>query len=615
MNDMNLETLQATIARKAVAHLSPQLFERANRLLVSKAISEFAHELLLDPRAGEKQALTMDYQIDVPGSDIRYAFRARRMALDHWHVDPQSIMCHQAGTSASPDAITFVIQFADALGIGAAMLPVYLEELSSILYAAVWKMSAKPHRAADLARADFQTIETGMTEGHPVFVANSGRIGFDGADFAAYAPEAAAPMPLVWIAVRRDQAQFRAVEGLDYDRLIDEELGRDVRAGFEAIIMRAAKRPADYFLMPVHPWQWLNRIAIGFAALIARGDIIHLGSSPDRYQPQQAIRTFFNASNPGKRYVKMALSILNMGFELMRGLSPEDMATAPAFNDWIARTLADDPVLAALGFTLIREVATLSYRNPYFEAALPGRSGYKGMLAALWRDSPVGLIGPGERLMTMAALLHRDTIGAPLVGALISASGLNADEWIRRYLRAYFTPILHCLYAHDIIFMPHGENVILVLADHAPVRIIMKDLAEEIRILTDGEGLPPEVRRNSAEPADDMRLDGIFTDVFDCYFRHLAALLDEAGLLPETGFWSLVAECVETYQAGQPGLGDKFARFDLFADSFPRNCINRLQLRDNRQLIDPTDPNKGFRFVGRLTNPISGLRRGAAPGR
>ena len=32
-----------------------------------------------------------------------------------------------------------------------------------------------------------------------------------------------------------------------------------------------------------------------------------------------------------------------------------------------------------------------------------------------------------------------------------------------RYLDAYLAPLLHCFYAHDLAFMPHGENVILVL--------------------------------------------------------------------------------------------------------------------------------------------------------
>lgn len=65
--------------------------------------------------------------------------------------------------------------------------------------------------------------------------------------------------------------------------------------------------------------------------------------------------------------------------------------------------------------------------------------------------------------MTMAALLHVDPQGRALLPELIQASGLDAGTWLERYVDAYLTPLIHCFYAHDLVFMPHGENVILVI--------------------------------------------------------------------------------------------------------------------------------------------------------
>ena len=62
--------------------------------------------------------------------------------------------------------------------------------------------------------ADFQTIEGAMTEGHPCFVANNGRVGFDAVDVAAYAPETGPRLRLQWLAVHRElrhNARIRAV--------------------------------------------------------------------------------------------------------------------------------------------------------------------------------------------------------------------------------------------------------------------------------------------------------------------------------------------------------------------------------------------------------------------
>ena len=47
-----------------------------------------------------------------------------------------------------------------------------------------------------------------MTEGHPCFVANNGRLGFGIADYRAFAPEAGAPVQLDWIAVHREQGRL-----------------------------------------------------------------------------------------------------------------------------------------------------------------------------------------------------------------------------------------------------------------------------------------------------------------------------------------------------------------------------------------------------------------------
>lgn len=598
--------------QRVVGHLEPEAWARANRHLVRKAIAEFSHEMLLEPRQVRSDGAWGHYVLEAPGREVEYAFRARRMRLDHWQLDPASIERRVGGRPAPLDALAFIIEFRESLGIREAMMAVYLDEISSILYASAYKQVLKPHRAADLARADFQAIETGMTEGHPTFVANSGRIGFSTVDYPVYAPEAAGPISLVWLAVHRRNAAFSSISALDYGRLMEEELGADGVRDLEARLLKQGLDPASYYLMPLHPWQWFNRVSMSFAAEIASRDIVCLGPSADLYQPQQSIRTLFNLSRPGRRYVKTALSILNMGFMLTRGLSPEDMAATPAVNDWLTGIVDRDPYLRANGFALIREVAAIGYRNGYYEAALRADSPYKHMLSALWRESPVNLLRPGERLMTMAALLHLDAEGDSLAAALVEGSGLGGEEWVRRYLRAYLAPILHCFYAYDVVFMPHGENVILVIEDDAPVRIVMKDIAEEMRILNDGAGLPPEVRRNAIVVEDAFRLNGVFTDVFDCFFRYLAAILDEKGVLPEARFWDLVSDCVREYQRAVPEFADRFRRDDLFAPEFPRNCINRLQLRDNRQLLDPNDPDKGFQYAGTLRNPLAAPESGEA---
>ncbi|MFI8169442.1 IucA/IucC family protein [Streptomyces sp. NPDC085931] len=583
----------------AVAHLSPHRWARANRLLIRKALAEFAHERLITPEA------TADGTYVVRSDDglTRYTFTATVRALDHWQVDAESITRHRDGAELPLAALDFFIELQQSLGLSDSILPVYLEEISSTLSGTCYKLTKPRTTAAELARADFQTIETSMTEGHPCFVANNGRLGFGIHEYLAYAPETASPVRLVWLAAHRSRAAFTAGVGIEYESFVRQELGAQTVERFHAVLREQDLDPADYLLIPVHPWQWWNKLSVTFAAEVARRHLVCLGEGDDEYLAQQSIRTFFNRTSPEKHYVKTALSVINMGF--MRGLSAAYMEATPAINDWLAQLIEGDPVLKASGLSIIRERAAVGYRHLEYEQATDRYSPYRKMLAALWRESPVPSLQEGEQLATMASLVHVDDEGASVAGALIERSGLAPTEWLRRYLQAYFTPLLHSFYAYDLVFMPHGENVILVLKDGVVQRAIYKDIAEEIAVMDPDAVLPPTVERLRVEVPEDKKLLSIFTDVFDCFFRFLAANLATEGILPEDDFWRTVAEVTRAYQESAPELADKFEQYDMFAPEFALSCLNRLQLRNNQQMVDLADPSGALQLVGNLKNPIA----------
>ncbi|MFJ4213427.1 IucA/IucC family protein, partial [Streptomyces hydrogenans] len=564
-----------------VAHLTPERWADANRALVRKGLAEFAHERLLNPQElGESR-----YRVLSDDGATEYRFTADRFALDHWQVYPESISRHRGDEQLPLDALQFVTELRGALGLSDEILPVYLEEISSTLAGTAYKATKPRVSAAELARADFQAIETGMTEGHPCFVANNGRLGFGVDEYRAYAPETASPIHLVWLAARRDRAAFTAGAGIEYETFIRAELGDAAVDRFAGILTARGLDPADYLLMPAHPWQWWNKLSVTFAAEVAQQRLVYLGEGEDAYLAQQSIRTFFNTADPAKHYVKTALSVLNMGF--MRGLSAAYMEATPAINDWLAQLIESDSVLGAARFSIIRERAAAGYRHLEYEAATDRYSPYRKMLAALWRESPVDRLADGERLATMASLLHVDHAGASFAGALIKESGLEPEAWLRKYLDAYLLPVLHCFYAYDLVYMPHGENVILVLDERGAVdRAVFKDIAEEICVMDPDAVLPPAVERIRADVPEDMKLLSVFTDVFDCFFRFLGATLAAEGVVGEDVFWRTVAECVKGYQESKPELADRFAQYDMFAETFALSALNRLQLRNNRQMVD-----------------------------
>ncbi|WP_435262556.1 GNAT family N-acetyltransferase [Tenacibaculum sp. nBUS_03] len=603
-----MNTLDNVVSpQQAIEHIQPEVWQKSNKLLIKKAICEFSHELLIKPTL--VSSLTNgwnQYLIKTDIENIEYRFEAKELALNHLMINEETIVKIENDVILELDAILFIKEFKTTLGIDNEKMPVYLEEIISTLYGSAFKIVKGNPSSKELATADFQTIEQSMTEGHPGFVANNGRIGFDSSDYRSYAPEAGNSFSLLWLAGHKSKAVYAAIEKLPYKELITQELGEGTINHFNKVIQDKGYKPDDYLFIPIHPWQWFNKLATIFAPEIAKGDLLCLGYGPDQYLAQQSIRTLFNISNPKKFYTKSALSILNMGF--MRGLPLYYLGTAPKMAVWLENLLYNDPFIKETGFRMLSEIGSVSYVNSYFEE-FGVHNDYNKMLASLWRESPYATVSEGQKPLTMAALLHIDHNGKPLLPEIIKSSGLTIENWLIDYFKAYLSPLVHCFYQYDLVFMPHGENIILVLEDNKPIKILLKDITEEAVILNPEVELPDHLKRMYAPVPEDVKLLSIFTDIFDGFFRFLTPILEEHSGFSEQSFWKLVADNIQEYQNANPQFSDKFKQYDLFADTFKLSCLNRLQLNNNKQMIDLDDPVVLLQFAGNLTNPIAVFKK------
>lgn len=92
-----------------------------------------------------------------------------------------------------------------------------------------------------------------MTEGHPCFVANNGRLGFGVHDYRAYAPETASPVRLVWLAAHRSRAAFTAGVGIAYESFVRDELGAETVERFDGILRERGSTPRTTSSYPSTP--------------------------------------------------------------------------------------------------------------------------------------------------------------------------------------------------------------------------------------------------------------------------------------------------------------------------------------------------------------------------
>jgi siderophore synthetase component len=591
------------IPKNSITHLSRDRWARANVSLIRKAICEFVHERLIQFEIIESNTDGWSKYVISPNEKTSYTFLAKPLPLDHLIIDTDSI---KKSSDEDLDALIFIKEFRHQLGISDSQLPYYLEEINSTLNGAVFKLNKGNPGAEFLAsEADFQTIEKSMTEGHPCFVANNGRIGFNSEDYRAFAPEVGAEFSLVWLAGHRNHSIYTGKPDLPYEKLISQELDSATIEAFHKQIEDQGYDANEFILFPVHPWQWYNKIATTFASEIAKGNLLCLGYGPDLYQAQQSIRTMYNTSNSTKFYTKSALSVLNMGF--IRGLSLNYLRSAPEMAVWLEELLYNDPYIVKTGFRMLGEIASAGYINPYYDE-FGSRCSHNKMLATLWRESPASTLEEGQRAMTMAALLHVDDNGKAFLPELISVSWLSTEAWLHAYLDAYLSPLLHCFYQHDLVFMPHGENIILILENQIPKRILLKDITEEAVILSKDVKLPENLSRMYMEVPEDVKLLSIFIDVFDDFFRFMTEILETQIGFSCDKFWKVVADNIRHYQETFPQLEPKFKKYDLFAEEFKLSCLNRLQIRNHRQMIDLDEPVGKLQMPGLIKNPLAQFR-------
>ncbi len=594
---MNIETIPH------IEVFTAAVWEKVNINLLAKSLAELMHEDVAKPEitGSEKEGIT-HFKLTTDLPEVHYTFSAYPRLLEYWHIEKESIQRWENGTaSPAKDVLCFFMELQKTFGIDSFTLAKYTEELLNTLYADAHLYTREKLTAAELTQADYQTIEHQM-EGHPWVIANKGRVGFNNSEYHKYAPEANKNTDLYWLAAHKKRAAFNALETINFNDFYTEELGAEVYNKFQEKLRDMKLIVEDYVFIPVHPWQLNNKILLQFHQDLANQYLVILGKSDDVYSPQQSIRTFFNLSYPSKHYVKTAISILSTGN--IRGLSPKQMDIAPRVTKWVKEMLDKDPYFEEKEVVLLGEVATVSYRHPQYNSITDSPYHYREMLGALWRESAEKYRKPNENLMTMASLLYIDDNDRPFLQELINVSGLSTQRWLEQYLEVYLKPLLHIYYQHSLCVTPHGENIILVMKNGIPQRIIIKDFVDDIVLTEEAKAkLPAELKDGLIQSSNKENTPlFILIGVFDAFFRYLSDILHTHMDYDEHLFWKTVIGSIEEYQNDNPHLTDRFEKYNLFEPEFKRFYINSLKLLNNgyAEQTGFAVPKKG----SKLPNPL-----------
>ncbi|QNE22398.1 IucA/IucC family protein [Kribbella qitaiheensis] len=565
--------------------------EKSSELL-AKLISQLCTEDLLQP---------IDDRLEL--GEATYTFTSSRGAFGSYRVAPGSVRRTASGilgndeSEACIDPVQFLVDAAPVLGLPGSTVAGYVAELSSTLAADV-RMASSAVSNASLLGLHHSSLEGHLT-GHPLLVANKGRLGFSASDSALYAPEARTPLRLVWLAVRRGLAEFRGTPDLSEHAVIAQELGPCAEE-FRDLL----DDPDAYVWLPCHPWQLDHVVRTQWARELARGEIVVLGEGPAEYLPTQSIRTMVNVSDPCRYQVKLPLKILNTS--VYRGLPEHCTLAAPMVTQWLRGLWQRDELLGRLGTELLGEVASVTVRHPQLSFAPGVPYQWTETLGCIWREPVEPRLQPGETVWPLAAVLHRDVAGEPLAAAMVARSGVDASTWIGELLSALMRPLLHLMHHYGITVNPHGENLAVICTPSGvPARIVIKDLVDDINVSTTpipARGTEPDSHHRilPRKPWHILRqylVDALLLGVL----APLDTILADSSLLPPGHLWSQLRGEIELYAATFPEYADRLSATALLGETFARYPLNGYRLTSGYADLATRPP---VPVTGRMPNPL-----------
>ncbi len=544
-------------------------WRQVNREMVAKILAELEYERTLS--AEEETPGCWAIQL---GNET-WRFSAKRGIWGWLHIDPQTLTSH---SGAPVEAESALRQLAIVLQMNDFQTAEHMEDLYATLRGDLQLLEARHELSADaLIALDPDELQC-LLCGHPKFIFNKGRRGWGLDALRQYAPEYRGRFRLHWVAVRQDLLIWSANDDCDINALLASAMDSTERERFKQCWQKLSL-DGHWLPVPLHPWQWQQKIAIHFLPQLARGEIVELGEFGDEYLAQQSLRTLTNVSRSAPFDIKLTLTIYNTS--CYRGIPGKYIKAGPLASRWLKQQFAQDATLKKMGAQILDEPAAGYLTHTGYSALPEAPYRYQEMFGVIWRENPSCYLHEGEQAVMMAALMETDSTGRPLIGAWIKQSGLSAEAWLTKMFEAVVIPFYHLMCRYGVALIAHGQNITLVMQEHIPQRIMLKDFQGDMRLLDqdfpEAASLPQQVKDVTVRLSADYLIHDLQTGHFVTVLRFISRLTEQCGV-SETRFYQLLAGVLQSYMALHPQMAERFALFDLFKPQIIRVVLNPVKL-------------------------------------
>lgn len=585
----------------ATLKINQQQWRAAGQRLIEMAIAEFLYEEIIEV----KSLSAGRYRLDL--GNRQYEFQGNQYLLGHWNIQEASVrdVTHsQENDQPAWNLHEFIVAMSDSSNVKPFTKAYLIKEMNNTWLAEAHLFNETRLPSIAVLTEPHYKVE-GMLRGHPWLIMSKGRMGFGYDDYLSAAPELSPEVKVLWLAVHRDLAEYRSTEDWSACGLYQHEFDANELQQFINILQEKNLDPQNYFLIPVHAWQWHQWLVPTYANEIVDQKIIELNISQDSYVPMQSIRTLCNTSNLQRHYIKLPVSIFNTA--VYRGLPSKRNLAAPAVTAWLKQIHQQDQDLQNTGVIFLGEVATLTIHQPCFDRIDGAPYQFKELFGCLWRESVDRYIDSSQQVLSQAALLHRDISGQSILSVLIKASGLSPLAWLAQFAQVCMSPLLLCLYRYGLAFSPHGENTMLVHENGVPKAMVLKDFIDDINLVDEDfpelTQLPSEADLLLRHEATDLS-HFIFTGLFMVHYRYICnVFLQDYPEYSELDFWQTISNTIVEFNQKHPELAERADKFAMLRPSYTKICLNRVRLFTTSYNDEAERPVPVF--LDPIANPVS----------
>jgi siderophore synthetase component len=359
--------------------------------------------------------------------------------------------------------------------------------------------------------------------------------------------------------------------------------------------------------VPVHPWQYEHVLPEEFARELTGRQVVPLSRGLGRFHPTSSLRTL-TTSPESHRHLKLPLGVATLG--AARLLPPRYLDNGERAQDCMARLLRSDPDLGAL-VEVCDERTWCGWRGPGTDDEFADRPGH---LAAQIRRYPGDLLGdPDVLVLPMAALAAHEW---DVLGPALTAAGFDGADPVglfRTVAEAFCVMGIGFL-RHGVLPELHGQNVVVVLAEGAVRRFVLRD-HDTLRLCQDlmdaagtedpGYRIKPGAPQSLTLPDPQALLAYLQTLGFQVNLYGIADALARRHGIDERVFWhelrAGVAACLDRLRLPERVatlVGDAVLR----AEEWPSRQVLAPLLRQGRSsgVSMPAG-------AGRVPNPLASL--------